>query len=52
MCLPIRSTAVKATAVNVEIVVMLRWSWVLLLLLLLTVKGFVASVTCVVKLGT
>ena len=35
--------------VHVEIVGMRPWSWVLRLLLLL--KGFVASATCVAKVG-
>ena len=35
--------------VHVETVGMRLWSWVLLLLLL---KGFMASVACVVKLAT
>ena len=50
MYLHVCSTTVKATVVHVAIVVMLQWNWVLLLLLM--VKGFMASVTCVVKLGT
>ena len=51
MYLRVHSTTRKVMVVNAEIMDMHQWSWVLLLLLL-TVKGFVASVTCVVKLGT
>ena len=46
----VRSTAVKATVVYMEIVVMLRWNWVLLLLMM--IRGFVANATCVAKLAT